>query len=295
MKKYSKKIALILALAMTLALAIPALAAQTNISGSYSATGTQVINVAVSGGSTVKAFLNPKGFAANVYENGSDTVIGSLDPSGDITTMPIVGVNMGGSPVKVRAAVTSTLNGNFKFASSAPSQKSTSGLIFLEALALDPAKDVAYNLDYDTAKTGAGRYDDFDGAKVLNVLNNWQDNNDWLNNDLTDSDEKKDFSREFGALKKTNKKADDFRTSGKYLDEIVVLKKGTVESKQQLCTLPTAEQNKTYFIARLSGRLGDGDPTKPGKYWTSNDGFGASIIWTFQTTEPEKDPDASEE
>ena len=294
MKKYSKKIALIVALTLVLAMAVPAFAAQTNITGSYMAQGTQVINVVVSGGSTVKAFLNPKGYEADVYANEHDTgadAIGQLKPSGDITTMPIVGVNLGASKVKVRAAVTSTLVGNFKFASSAPSPTTTSGLVFLEAKALGKgSENASYALDYDASGdkwTDSERYDAFDGNKVLEILNGWNDNGAWLKNDLTDKDAKKAFTRAFGALKKTNKKAANYTKENMVFDdEIVVLKKGIAESKQQLCTVPAgATDDPSYFIARLSGRLGNGGNPNKGKGWTANDGFGASIIWTFQTVD----------
>ena len=289
MKKYNKKIALILALSLTLALAIPALATSTNISGSYSPTGTQQINVVVSGGSTVEAILNPGGFTADIYKTSADatvdktTVVGSLNASGDITTKPIIGVNLGGSTVAVKASVTSTLKGKFKFGSSVPSQTSTTGMIFLEALALDPKVKTEYELGYDT--TGAGTYYNFDGAKVVSALNNWK--HPELMKELFDTKtpagkaEKTAFTKWFNDKKKTNQYVDrDHRDQG-YRDEIVVLKKGTVESKQQVCTVPA----NAYYVARLSGRIGKGDKTKQGKAWTENDGFGAYIIWTFQTVD----------
>ena len=295
MKKYSKKVALILALALTLAMAIPALATQTNIQGAYTATGDQVINVAISGGSTVRAMLNPGGFTADIYDIEGDVesgVIGRLEPSGEITTMPIVGINMGGSPVKIRATVTGALNGNFKFASSVPTQKSTTGLVFLEAMALPTGKD-AYNLEADVSDDYGYPQITYNRQKTLQVLNDWE--HSWIDQDLYKTGtegraEKKVFTDGFNALKKTNQWTNNTRGDADYhkyyKNEIVVLKKGVAESKQQLCTVAAAkgEGEYGYFVARLSGRVGAGDPDKAGKYWTENDGFGASIIWTFQST-----------
>lgn len=314
MKKHNKKIALILALALTLALAVPALANQTNIQGSYTATGKQVINVAITGSSNVKAFLNPNGWDAYLVGKDAETCV---HPSGDITTMPIVGVSKGESAVAVRAAITSTQTGKFKFASSAPSEKSTSGVIWLEAKALGrSSENPAYNLAKDTNTTKV--YNDLDAVKVANALNEWglvwmkttgkgvnkvtTPVEDWINfnlfkkgADATDEEKQqtKDFKSAFSALKKTNQKAKTDAEKAAYptgyLDEVVVLKKGTAESKQQLCIVPAAsEANPNYFIARLSGRLGKGDTTFA-KAWNSNDGFGASIIWTFQAMNDDVD------
>lgn len=324
MKKHNKKIALILALALTLALAIPALANQTNIQGSYTATGKQVIKVEITGSSNVKAYLNPNGWDAYLVkkDTGEWDTSTWLKPSGDITTMPIVGVSTGESAVAVRAAVTSTQAGKFKFASSAPSQKQTSGLIWLEAKALGrSSENSAYNLKADA--TTKSKYYELDAAKVANALNEWglvwmktvgsgKDKTtvpveNWINYELfktgkdATADEKqqaKDFKSAFNDLKKTAQKAKtDAQIAANptgYLDEVVILKKGTAESKQQLCVVPAAsEANPNYFIARLSGRLGEGE-TSFAKAWTSNEGFGASIIWTFQAMNKDVDTNAKD-
>lgn len=248
MKKYNKKIALILALAVVLALAIPALAAQTEINGSYMDAASNEIHVIVTG--QVNAFLNPEGYKADVYGNSGDTVVGTLNSSA-VVSRPIVGVNLGNGNVAVKASVNSALKGKFKFATSAPKDtaKTINGLVYLEVS--QPTSALGFDATYaDTAKTAYGK---FDGASVVKAMN------DWKHKETID------------------KKATD----------IVILKKGLVSGKESLVTLTAANNGvpvaNSYFLARLDGVLGKGDPSKEGKGWSANDGFDAVITWTFST------------
>lgn len=257
MKKYNKKIALILALSIVLALGIPALAAQTEINGSYMDAASHEIHVLVTG--QVNAFLNPNKYPVDVYGNGADAeLVGTLN-AGQVVTRPIVGVNLGNGSVSVKASVNSALKGKFKFATSAPKDtaKTINGYVYLEAA--QPTTTLGFDSDNDFSSSAYGK---FDGSAVVNAMNatKWKENV-------------------------------DKKTPG-----VVILKKGTVAGKDELVTLKPAVDGEpvaeSYFLARLTGTLGKGDPEKAdkGKAWSQTDGFDAIITWSFSTASASTPP-----
>lgn len=295
MKKYSKKIALILALTLALSIAIPVLASETHISGSYVQNDGKLINVMITGGD-VQAIINQKG--RDVYLTADDTTTKFEQPisaSGHITTMPIVGVNMG-SKVKISATVTSTPLGNLKFSTSVPAKltknkttkvdeftdwkEDTSAMVFLEV-------KHEYGLNYDAQAILYGdgsTYNGFDAEQLLTALSQ----EEWKTPDVVA------FNTQYKATKKADKNgnANDakFGYDGKqlYKDSVIVLKKGNAGGKIPLITLEApAEEGKdpnaNCFVARLTGWTGKGKDGDPKKTWGAGDGFTASIVWTIQT------------
>lgn len=244
MKKYSKKIALILVLALALVTAIPALATSTVIDGEYDPIPLSVI---VPG--NVDAILNPFGLPVKIMADDGATNIGSLTNPGQIATKPLVGVNMSEVDLYVGATVTGTPRGNFKFATSAPSKTATTntGLVYLQVKA--SSADLAYSTTVDTTTVCGG----FDGTAVLGELNGWA-----LPAKYSASD--------------ADKLIISTRESTK--SEMCQIKKGIASVSGGDVDTPDA---KGYFVARVTGNI----VQKPKTAWVTGDGFTANITWEF--------------
>lgn len=145
MKKYSKKIALILILALILVAAIPALAADTVIHGKY-----QDPDISVVVPDSVNAVINPLGLPVSI-ENG-DVTYGKLTDPGQVATYPLIGYNLSEVKLDIGVTVVGKATGKFMLSSSAPAASSSTkqGQIYLQ---LDNAGDTMgypYTLDDDT-------------------------------------------------------------------------------------------------------------------------------------------------
>lgn len=252
MKKYTKKIALILALALSLAIAIPALASETTIDGSYELSDIQVIVPQVG-----TATLNPYKLPVKIYADDADpandvqgTLIGTMTTPGQIATRPLVGVNMSEIDLNVGATVSGTTTGKFKFATSAPKDSATTntGLVYLEVK--QAGRDLGYSTTADATTVSGG----FNGSDVLAELNGW-----------------------------AHKTAYD----AKGTDVITVGKKEV--SKSEMCKILKGIDNdgddeidtpdaKGYFVARLDGSI----VKKPKKAWSEGDGFSVKVVWDFE-------------
>lgn len=249
MKKYSKKVALILVLALILATAIPALAATkhtTEITGAYEA---QEIAVLVPG--SVNAVINPYRLPVKAYlDDGSVYAETELEKPGQIATNPIVGANLGKLNLSVGATVIGKPKGNFKFSTSAPTSSTTTntGLVFLQVKAAGGLND-AYTVDRDASNA----ISKLDPAKVMAEINKWTPEETY---------------------------------SSKDTDKVLVGTKAA--SKTGFCTIEAgtagedgeiaAPSAKGYFVARLGGSV----VQRPATDWSEEDGFGVSITWIFE-------------
>ena len=162
MKKYSKKIALILALSLTLALAIPALAQDTVINGSYQAT-----EIKVSVPTNATAIINPYALPVTINDDNGAPISKEVENSQIVVTQPILGYNWGKIPLSVGASVLGTPKGDFRLALEKPSSDTTTktGLVFFE---IKTGVDLGYATTPDTVPLGA-----FAGEKVVDALNAW--------------------------------------------------------------------------------------------------------------------------
>lgn len=255
MKKYSKKIALILVLSLTLAIAIPVLAAtdpafQTEIDGKYEA---PTIDVVLTNG-TVDAIINPYALPVDLKAEDNTTSIGKIKNSQIVTAKPLVGYSLSEVDLNVGATVIGVPTGTFRLASEKPEADSTmkTGLVYLEAKTVN---DLGYSTSPDTT-TYIGS---LKGEKILTELNNW--------------------------AKK------DYRESNK--DQILVGTRQA--SQSSMCTLKAAtvaaDGTKTiattngYMLARLAGDI----VKAPTDEWVAADGVTVTISWTFEpntTTTP---------
>lgn len=247
MKKYSKKIALILVLALVLATAIPALAAtefKTTIEGAYEDIDLQVLVP-----TTIQAVLNPYGLPVKI-DADDGTPLDSLTSPGQIATKPLVGANLTDVNLKVGATVTGTQKGQFKLVTSAPSKtaKTNTGLVYLE---MKSASNLGYVVDPDTNSATLSNY--FDGASVMTEMNKWT------------------------LPTKYNSKQHLILSNGKATTKsgMCTITAGTasVEGGE----IDTVSENG-YFMARLTGSIVQ-KPTNP---WVANDGFTAAITWEFE-------------
>lgn len=248
MKKYRKKIALILVLALTLAIAIPALAAPTKtvIDGVYEDPDIQVV-IPTAG----EAVINPYSLPVKVNADDGTTLLGSVTKVSQVATRPLVGVNLSEIDLSVGATVSGTVTGNFKFATSAPSKTSTAktGLVYLEVKA--SPDDLSYGVSSDTATTICNG---FDGTAVLDALNNWA-----LPAKYSASDKDKVIVNT-KAVTKTG---------------MCTIKAGTDSDGDNVIDTPDAGG---YFLARLNGNVAQ----KPKEEWVVADGFTANITWVFE-------------
>lgn len=254
MKKYSKKIALILVLVLALTAAIPALAAgSTVIEGTYEVSEVSVIVPDVG-----TATLNPYGLPVKIKADDKTTTVGTLEKPGQIATRPLVGVNMGETDLKVGASVIGKADGNFKFATSAPSATSTanSGLVYLQ---VKKAGDLSYSVGGD-AQPSTTVCGGFNAAKVIAELNAWNQPDPTKKYDPKAADVltvgTKAASKTFNTTIAKGRASDD-TTIGAPIDT------------------PSADG---YFVARLVGNIAK----KPKKGWSQLDGFEVTIAWEFE-------------
>ncbi len=161
MRKYSKKIALILVLALTLAVAIPVLATDTVITGRYKEIKLEVVLP-----SSTTAIINPYGLPVEI-KSDSGASLGKVTGNQIVADKPLVGYSLCEVDLDVKATITGEAQGDFRLATAAPLATDTtkSGLVFFEMKAVS---DLGYTLTPDANAIGS-----LDGAKVYNELNTW--------------------------------------------------------------------------------------------------------------------------
>lgn len=253
MKKYSKKIALILVLALTLAIAIPVLAAnsfETVIDGKYQ---DPTIDVVLTTG-TISAVINPYGLPMDLMADDNTTSLGKLKNAQVVTAKPLVGYSMSEVDLNVGATIIGAPTGTFKLASEKPESDSTAntGLVYLEAKTVN---DLGYVTGSDTT-TQIGQ---LTGSKVLTELNGWA---------------KKDY-------RESNKDQLLVGTREATQNTLCTLKAATVAADGT----KTIATSNGYMLARLSGDI----VKAPKVAWVAADGVKVTISWTFEpntTTTP---------
>ena len=165
MKKYSKKLALILVLSLTLAIGIPAVAADgtTEITGTYD---PPVVAVLLPG--NTDAIINPYGLPVDIYADNGNNVVGTMEKNQIVAATPLAGCNLSKVDLKIGASVIGSPSANFRLATEKPDAESTlkTGLVYLEVKAVD---DLGYTNTPDTSVN----IGNFDGAKIVNALNTW--------------------------------------------------------------------------------------------------------------------------
>lgn len=252
MKKYSKKIALILVLALTLAIAIPALAAggqKTIINGLYE---DPEIDVTLTTG-TISAVINPYGLPVELKADDGSTVLGKIKTNSQIVTAtPLVGYSLSEVDLKVGATVIGEPVGDFRLAIEKPAADSTmkTGLVYLE---MKTVNDLGYTTATDTtAQIGA-----LTGSKILTELNGWA---------------KKEYAE-------TNADQLIVNTREASKSGMCTLKAAVDASGNKLTTPATTGG---YLLARLSGDV----VQKPTTEWVATDGLNVTISWTFEPATP---------
>lgn len=248
MKKFNKKIALILVLTLILAASIPALAASsTIIMGQYE---EPVLSVVIPASGEIT--LNPLGLPVTLYAEDGKTVLGKLNDPGQIATKALIGYSLCEEvDLEVHASVIGEAKGDFKFSADAITSSDDAKLGQVCLQVTNPGKDGnAYTLSLDTNPAlSSSVCTGVNGLKALGALNDW------------------------------NKAAYTGANN-----EILI---GTTANKNDpdtpLCTLDKATDAKTpsangYFMARLGGEL----VKSPKIAWAARDGIKATVTWTIQ-------------
>lgn len=244
MKKYSKKLALILVLSLTLAIGIPALAADgtTEITGTYD---PPVVAVLLPGNTT--AIINPYGLPVDIYADNGNDVVGTMEKNQIVAVKPLAGCNLSKVDLNIGASVIGSPSANFRLATEKPDAESTqkTGLVYLEVKAVD---DLGYSSTPDTALVGKA-IGNFDGEKIVNALNGW---------------EKSTFTGEEGS-------------------DSQVLVKTTAVKKTGLATLKAADASgapvsQSYFVARLGSDI----VKAPKEAWANTDKLDVTVTWILE-------------
>ncbi len=249
MKKYSKKIALILVLALTLVAAVPVLAAggqQTVINGLYE---DPTIDVVLTTG-TISAVINPYGLPVELKADDGTTVLGKIKDSQIVAATPLVGYSMSEVDLDVGATLVGEAVGDFRLASEKPEADSTmkTGLVYLEMKTVN-------NLGYTTSPDTATCIGSLTGSDILTALNGWA---------------KKDYAE-------TN--TDQLLVSSREATKngMCTLKAAVDASGNKLTTPATTDG---YLLARLSGDV----VKSPREEWVPTDGVNVTISWIFEPT-----------
>lgn len=250
MKNNRKKIALILVLALTLAIAIPALAAQTTrVVGKYEVPAIEVI-IPTSG----QAVINPYKLPIKIMADDQST-IGNLKNAGQIATRPLVGVNLSEVDLDIGATVVGEATGDFILTAEAPANtvKTKSGQVYLDLA------NANYDLGYDTTIAGSSTAvcGGFNATAVMSALEGW-----------TEADYNKDSPA-------TNHLLVSARADSK--QHMVTIKAMTdSDSDGAVDTIPS----DGYFMARLIGKV----TVMPTEEWTVRDGVNTTITWIIEPT-----------
>lgn len=249
MRKHSKKIALILILALTLVAAIPALAANTVVLGQYEIPDIQVV-IPTDG----EAVINPLKLPVAIKADDGTTVIGKLttDP-GQVATRPLIGYNMSEVDLSIGATVSGEPRGDFRLATAKPAASDTtkSGLIYLEVQA--STTDLGYVLGQDAntspATTVCGG---LTGTTVLTALDAWSHTayNDAANQLVVGT----------RPVEKSN---------------MCEIAQATDTDGDGVLDTPAATG---YFMARISGDV----VPSPTSEWVERDGFKVNITWNIE-------------
>lgn len=246
MKKYSKKVALILVLALTLAVAIPVLAAgeKTEINGAYAEPV-----LAVSLPADTSAVINPYGLPVSIKTDSNVEIADKMMDSQIVAAKPLFGYSTCEVDLDIGATVVGVPSSSFRLSTEKPESDSTlkTGLVYFEMKTVD---DLAYTTTPDTTCIGSVK-----GEKVVQALNAWA---------------KKAYSES-----NTDQVIVSARPTTK--NGMCTLEKGV---KQVDGSYKPATNG--YFVARLTGDLVKA-PTDP---WKETDTLDVTITWIIEPSEP---------
>ena len=262
MKKFRAKIALILVLSLTLAVAIPALAAQTTkITGMYEAPAIEVVIP-----TAAQAVINPFGLPQQITADDGRSDLGAIGTTGDktIVTRPLVGYNMSKYDLKISANVTAaTEKGDFKFAAAKLNKE---GVVNFEIKTND------YTLAAGDTKWFLGNTDrtkslnQLDGAGVVGALDSWAQS----------------ASPATGTISITN--AANLPTTAAEC----TIKAATSVTDPATNRVTMRPDKESIFFARLNGDVEKKPLDANGKAleWTTRDGMDVTVAWTIELDLP---------
>lgn len=257
--KSKKLIAMGLSVVMTAALAVPAFAEDTVITGMY-----EEIKIDVEIPNTGTAVINPYNMpvkAVYVPESGDPEELGALTTAGKIATQPLIGVSTCEVALDVGATVTGTPKGDLMLANKDVSAlKTKSAVVYLECkqdTTLDKTK-LATAGSEATQKPISGII----GADAVTAFNGWASS-----------------AYNFGT---------DDTAKAANADKVLVSEAGS--TKLGLCTLAAAKDNAgtmepqagSFLLARLGGDV----VQSPTEAWTSKDGVVVNVAFTFTPAAP---------
>ena len=254
--KSKKLIAMGLAVVMTAALAVPALAANTVITGMY-----QEIQIDVDVSPVGTAVINPYGMPVKAMYKATPeaepVAVDTLKTAGKIATQPLVAVNKCDVTLDVGATVSGTVKGSLMLASKDVSTlKTKSAVVYLEC-----KQDTTLD-NTNLSSTDADQpIEGVKGADLVAAFNDW---------DAT--------SYDFGT---------DAVNAGK------ILVGTTAKTKANLCTMAAAEESATpgdpmepqkgsFMLFRLGGDV----VQAPTDAWTAKDGVVVNVAFTFTPAAP---------
>lgn len=263
MKKFRAKIALILVLSLTLAVAIPVLADQTTkITGKYEAPAIEVVIP-----TTASAVINPFGLPVQVLAEDGRTPLGYVGEDGTslVVTRPLAGYNASLFDLDVSASVVGTPKGGLTLDGTAGAVTTKKSVINFEM------KTNTYELDSDTytwyynaadAKTNKDKViGQLDGALILGALNEaW-----------------------------SGQQTVQVGTTATSVPAITVKKGEEVEDALGRKTIEPADDG--IFFARLSGEVAEepnavdskgNEITTEKVKWAALDGVDVNIAWTIK-------------
>lgn len=255
--KSKKLIAMGLAVVMTAALAVPALAEDTVITGMY-----EEIKIDVEIPNTGTAVINPYEMPVKaMYKATPDAKgeeVAALTTAGKIATQPLIGVSTCEVALDVGATVTGTPKGNLMLSNKDISAaKTTSAVVYLECKQ-DMTLSSAEISSTDSDKPISG----IKGQEAVAAFNAWPTS-----------------TYDFGttdAAKAAN------------ADKVLVTESGS--TKLGLCTLAAAKDNAgtmepqtgSFLLARLGGDV----VQSPTDGWTAKDGVVVNVAFTFTPAAP---------
>lgn len=257
MKKNRKKIALILALSLTLMASISALAGQTTkITSRYEIPPIEVV-IPTAG----RAVINPFNLPVDIKADDGKTLIGTpWTNAGQIVTKPLVGYNMSGFALKVGATVLGEPTGDFKLVDTDPTTDDTittkSGQVYLEVQA--STSDLGYVLGQDTKTSPTTTIGGLTGTTVSSALQGW------AQTPYTDAD----YQLLVGRSAATKRG----------MCEIAAATTATTTAPDGSTITGTGPDTNGYFMARLCGKV----VAVPKEDWVPTDGLDATITWIIE-------------
>lgn len=257
MKKFRTKIALILVLSLTLAVAIPALAAgqSTKITGKYEETTIEVVIP-----TTATAVINPYKFGVPIYADDGETRLGAIGEGEEVVTRPLIGYNMSEFDLKVGATVVGTEKGALTLGTTADSGKRVQIDFEIKQNDYETGFDGWYYTVDAAEKKSKEVIGQFNGKYVVAALNKtWSD-------------------KKFVTVKNANDAPNGVELAA---DDGIKLAKA--EEKKVGTQMELQPKPASIFFARLTGDVATHPVIEGQKVeWDKKDGVDVTIAWTIE-------------